>query len=151
MSAGDRTVTRVGGAEFDVTVPPFSWQADVAGDSVSGTAPPGAYIVVLAVNYVDASRPGASAAQAQADAGGEWRASFGGFNLRPGDYLELYVLGEGHFVRWVEEGVEGIEPTAEPTAVPTRGLTPIPSPTDVPGSTSSPEPSDSVYLPRADA
>lgn len=150
MMAGDRILVSAGGVSYDVTVPPFTWRADVADDSVSGTAPALSYVVVIALNHVDASRPGAAAAQARADTSGRWQVSFRDFNLRPGDYLELYVPREGHFIRWVEEGIEGVEPTEAPTASPTRGLTAVPPPTGEATEVPPPAGEASIYLPRAD-
>lgn len=133
MAAGDRLRIEVGERSIEVSVPRFAWAPDVVRNRVAGTAPAGTVVLVVARNDVDPSRPAAAVAQGQADASGRWLARFTGYNLVPGDALELYVPARDHYLWWLDAGVGGREPApittvtpdvAEPTAAPNASATP---------------------------
>ncbi|MFN8423898.1 MAG: hypothetical protein U0470_11150 [Anaerolineae bacterium] len=125
---GTRLRLAVGDASTDIAVASVTWRADVLADRVTGNAPP-LHAVVLIVDPVDADR-GPTSVTVPSGLDGRFAADLGGFNLRAGDRLYLYVIrpGDDHFLQYVDEGVQGPEEPM-PVATPTAGVpAPRPSP-----------------------
>jgi hypothetical protein len=156
IQAGDRLRLRVGETAHEIEVPDFSWQADVAQNTVTGTGPAGRVVVALTLARGASDRPPNAIQTTLIGPLGNWQLRFDGFDLRSGDDLELYLFERSdRFLWWNENAIQGVDPpTATPlpsTVVPTASAsgTPIVSPTAVPtagGQTPAPEGS-SLYLP----
>ncbi|MEO8082294.1 MAG: hypothetical protein ABI780_00580 [Ardenticatenales bacterium] len=141
----------IGAAATDIAIAPVTWHADVLADRVTGTAPP-LHVIVLIVVPVDQDRDPTSVT-VPSGPDGRFAADLGGFNLRAGDQLYLYVIqpGDNHFLQYIDDGVDGPEEPM-PVATPTAGVPPPrPSPIEPPRATatSTPRASDRtpVYLP----
>lgn len=156
IAAGDRLRLRVGETLHEIEVPDFSWQADVASNTVVGRGPAGRVVVALALARGSSDRPPNAIQTALVGPLGNWQLRFDGFDLRSGDDLELYLFERAdRFLWWNENAIQGVDPptatplpsTAVPTATPSG--TPIVPPTAAPtagGRTPMPEGS-SLYLP----
>jgi hypothetical protein len=109
LAEGDQLQVEVGDGTFDIDVPAFSWAADVALDTVSGTGPPGRSVFVVALSRTDDGR-GAGTAVGQIGADGRWRVRLTGFDLRVGDDMDLYLPAADHYLWWTVAGVQHAGP-----------------------------------------
>lgn len=140
-------VSEGGEPREDIVVPPFDWKADVRRNRLAGAGPP--LRTIFAVGLAPPGETGralSGVAQGVIGADGRYDIAFAGFDLRPGDDLEIYVLlDEDRYLRWNEAGVEGVEPTPRPSATPR----PLPRPSATPRDEPTAAPlSRRVYLPR---
>jgi hypothetical protein len=147
VKAGDQMRLGVGGRSYLFDVPDFEWQADVLTDSVIGRGPANLPLAIVAyARDMSVRRADTSITQGVIGPRGIWGLGFGGFDLRAGDDLELYLFDAEKFLWWSEDAIAGpIEPTPVPTARPTI------EPTSTPEPTPTAEPQGwMIYLPRAE-
>ncbi len=151
MKPGDRARITIGASGPDVTIPAFDWQANPARDSVAGSGPAGRAVVLVAYARGDTTtRPLAASATVVIGAGGRWQARFDGFDLHGGDDLALYLLGDNHFLWWVETAIQATEPEPTPTRPPPPTSPPTATRTARPTATPTMGPRQApLYLPSA--
>jgi len=141
----------VDGLARRLVVPAFEWSADTATNTVSGNTSEGLRLIVVLALPPGGDGREPALAEALSGPGGGWTARFGGFDLMPGDDIEMYMLQDGYYLQWHELGIDGDEPvptsTPPPTAAPT-GTVPPPTPTPDPG-TDPGMAGRSAYLPLA--
>ncbi len=125
MAVGDRVRIEVGALVAEVEVPALSWQVSPARDDVRGQGPPFHTFLAVAAARQDDRQPPYGTVSGVTDAAGRFEARFPGFDVRPGDDAELYLLRANHFLWWTAKGVRDPEPevTPTPTAEPApRGI-----------------------------
>ena len=127
---GARVTLQIADGIYSLQVPELKAEADVVANRVSGSGPPGQDLAVVAyARGLDANRRGARSATGSIGANGRWSLTLGGFDLRAGDDVEVYLLYEDRYLWWNLDAVEGQDPpTRVPTPTPTLEPTPSPPP-----------------------
>ena len=137
----------LGNVRIDEPIAHYGKSSDAACDAIIETIE-----IARAVVPVDQDRDPTSVS-VPSGPDGRFVADLGGFNLRAGDRLYLYVIqpGDNHFLQYIDDGVDGPEEPM-PVATATAGVPPPrPSPIEPPRATATaiPRASDRtpVYLP----
>lgn len=138
VAAGQSLRLEVGERRYDFLVPALSFSADNRDDTVRGKAPPLKALVAAGFARGDLQgRAPAGNATTLSGLTGDFQTSLGGFDLRAGDDVEVYLFeGLDRFLWWSERGIpslgpEPVRPTPSPPAAspsPSAGRTPSPSP-----------------------
>ena len=131
----------------ELVIPRFEWSVNTRTNTVYGSTDlVGLPLTLVAYSNGEVGRAVVGSGRAVVDAGGEWSIRLAGFNLLPGDDIEMYVIDDDYFLQWHETGVEGPD---EATRVPPATATAVPTaaPTAVPTFEPTPERAPSVYLP----
>ena len=147
LSVGQGLRVIIGEEITDFRIPEVTWKAQVGANSVVGTGPPSRQMVVLAYARGEAdNRPPVVAGNGRSNGSGRWTVRFPNFDLRSGDDIEVYLLGQNFFLWWTEYAIEGIDPPT-PTPRPTQ---PSDRPSPTPGATEEdPRPEEErLFLPR---
>ncbi len=140
VAAGQSLRLEVGERRYDFLVPALSFSADNRDDTVRGKAPPLKALVAAGFARGDLQgRAPAGNAATLSGLTGDFQTGLGGFDLRAGDDVEVYLFeGTDRFLWWSERGIpslgpEPVRPTpspppASPSPSPSAGRTPSPSP-----------------------
>ena len=128
IQPGDRFRLEVGARVYDFTVPDLRFTADNRTDTVTGKAPP--LKVLVAAGFARGDLQGRAAAGNAATLSGltgDFATGLGGFDLRSGDDVEVYLFEQtDRFMWWSQRGIAALGP--EPTRpVPTASATPSPT------------------------
>lgn len=135
IQPGDRFRLEVGARVYDFTVPDLRFTADNRTDTVTGKAPPLKVLVAAGFARGDTqNRAAAGNAATLSGLTGDFATGLGGFDLRSGDDVEVYLFEQtDRFLWWSQRGIasSGPEPTrpaptASATLPPTTRPTPVP-------------------------
>lgn len=137
LPLGSRYSITTDGDTRDLVIPRFEWSVDTRANTLSGSSDLALKpLFVIAYSNGDESRPAAGAGSVLVGADGRWTVRIEGFDLLPGDDVEMYIVDGDHFLQWHETGVTGPdEPTPRPptaTSTPAPTSEPTPEPTDGP-------------------
>lgn len=131
ISPGQLLRLEVGERRYDFVVPPLQFSADNRSDTVRGQAPPLKALVAAGFARGDLQgRAPAGNAATLSGLTGAFESGLGGFDLRAGDDVEVYLFeGTDRFLWWSERGIPSLgpepqRPTPTPAASPTPSRTP---------------------------
>lgn len=153
ISPGQHLRLELGGRRYDFPIPALTFSADNRSDTVRGQAPPLKALVAAGFARGDLQgRAPAGNAATLSGLTGAFETGLGGFDLRAGDDVEVYLFeGTDRFLWWSERGIPslGPEPT-RPTPSPLPpSASPVPSASPTPGAgTARPVPLRRLSLPR---